>query len=138
LLKVFTDPQLFEQIIVNLLSNARYAVDKKEKEMPKIENQHPKYQKRVIISIFEESNRFIVLKVSDNGIGMTKDEKHSCMDPFFTTKNVGEGTGLGLSIVRNIVKEFSGTLIIESQQHFGTDVIISIPVHLNNGVTYES
>ena len=136
--EIFADPQLFEQVIVNLLSNARYAVDKKEESMKNSETQQSNYQKRVRITLFEESNHFIFLKVSDNGIGMTDQEKRACMDPFFTTKNVGEGTGLGLSIVRNIIKEFSGFLTIESQKNDGTDIIISIPVIINSGAKNES
>jgi light-regulated signal transduction histidine kinase (bacteriophytochrome) len=131
--EIFVNPQLFEQIIVNLLSNARYAVGKKEETLLCKNDNSSKYQKCVIISLFEESNRFIFLKVSDNGVGMTNQEMKSCMEPFFRTKNVGEGTGLGLSIVRNIVKEFSGNINIESQKNLGTDVIISIPVNLNSG-----
>jgi histidine kinase len=130
--EIFINPQLLEQIIVNLLSNARYAVDKKEENMQST-NDQSKYQKRVTISLFEDSNRFLVLKVSDNGIGMTDHEKRACMEPFFTTKKVGEVTGLGLSIVRNNVKEFSGVLNIESQKDDGTDVTLFIPMNLNTG-----
>jgi len=135
--EIFVNPQLFEQIMVNLLSNARYAVDKKEETLLCKNDNLSKYQKCVIISLFEESSRFISLKVSDNGVGMTNHEMKACMEPFFTTKNVGEGTGLGLSIVRNIVKEFSGYINIKSQKNLGTDIIISIPVNLKSGTKNE-
>jgi len=130
---IFSDPQLFEQVIVNLLSNARYAVDQKEHVLEKNHDTEP-YQKRVTISLYKESDEFIVLKVSDNGIGMSDSEKKSCMEPFFTTKNVGEGTGLGLSIVRNIVKECFGSIRIESKKNYGTDICIPIPLNQNSGV----
>ncbi|KPA18106.1 PAS/PAC sensor signal transduction histidine kinase [Candidatus Magnetomorum sp. HK-1] len=126
--EINVDPQLIEQIIVNLLSNARYAVDKKEKNMSDTQNLETRYEKIVNISLYEEANKFIILKVSDNGIGMTQHEKHLCMDPFYTTKTVGEGTGLGLSIVRNIVKEFFGAITIESEKNYGTDVLISFTI----------
>ncbi|MBF0452968.1 MAG: PAS domain S-box protein [Candidatus Magnetomorum sp.] len=132
--EMIVDPQLIEQIVVNLLSNARYAVDKKEKDMENAQHLETNYQKRVRIAIYEGPDETIVLKVSDNGTGMTPQEKHLSMDPFFTTKNVGEGTGLGLSIVRNIVKEFSGAVVIDSEKHHGTDVCIAFPVKQNTGV----
>ena len=119
--------QKFQQIIVNLLSNARYAVDKKEAK--KIH----KYAKHVSVRMYRKTESVtaperIILEVCDNGIGMTEEERERCMDPFFTTKPVGEGTGLGLSILYGIVKDFRGHVEIETEEGEGTVFRIIIPL----------
>ncbi len=117
--KVFVSFQRFEQIAVNLLSNARYAVDKRKKKSPET------YQKKIALRVFYDRDRkAVVFEVKDNGIGMNPEEQKRCLEPFFTTKEVGEGTGLGLSIVHGIVKEFKGGLEIESEKGLGTTVRI--------------
>lgn len=123
--KVFANSQRFEQIAVNFLSNARYAVDEQGKKSPR------DYQKKISLRLFFDRVReAVVFEVQDNGIGMTPEEKVHCLDPFFTTKEVGEGTGLGLSIVHGIVREFKGSLEIESEKGAGT----IIRVVLNTGL----
>ncbi len=120
--KVRINPQKLEQVIVNFMSNARYAVDKMA------ENAGPGYQRIVTIrSFFSESEDSVVIEVADNGIGMSPDEKEHCIEPFFTTKEVGEGTGLGLSIVHNIIREFQGQLMVDSAPGNGTEFRIAIP-----------
>jgi PAS domain S-box-containing protein len=122
--KVFVNSQRFEQIVVNFLSNARYAVDEQGKKSP------ADYQKKITLRLFYDRIReAVVFEVKDNGIGMTPEEKDHCLDPFFTTKEVGEGTGLGLSIVHGIVREFKGELEMESEKSAGTimRVVLSLP-----------
>ena len=68
------------------------------------------------------------LSVVDNGCGMEEDELARCMDPFFTTKDVGEGTGLGLSVAHNIVTNHGGKLEIRSQRGRGTTVTLTLPL----------
>jgi len=107
--EVRTDPQKFEQIVVNLLSNARYAVDKKDEISGK------EYQKRVAVRLgYDEGGDTVVFEIEDNGIGMTPEVLDRCMEPFYTTKDVGEGTGIGLSIVNGFVREFKMTIEPES------------------------
>ncbi len=121
--QVKADIQRFEQVVVNLLSNARYAVDKRK------EQESEDYQKKIEIRLLHDiTKNAVVLEVSDNGIGMSADEKERCLDPFFTTKDVGEGTGLGLSISHGIIREFKGHIGIESEKGVGTTVRVSIPV----------
>ncbi len=99
--QVKINPQKFEQIAVNFLSNARYAVEKKGEKADK------SYRKEVAVRLFQdEENGRIVFEVEDNGIGMSSEVRERCMEPFYTTKGVGEGTGLGLSIVHGIAREF--------------------------------
>ncbi|HXG60316.1 MAG TPA: ATP-binding protein [Planctomycetota bacterium] len=65
--------------------------------------------------------------ISDNGCGMTEEERARCMDPFFTTKDVGEGTGLGLAVARHIVDHHGGRIEIESAPGRGTAVTVVLP-----------
>ena len=121
--KVAVHPQQFEQIVVNLLSNARYAVNKKAEDNPE------DYEKLIeIIAESDAKNNNIIFKIIDNGIGMSPDEKERCLEPFFTKRQVGQGSGLGLSIVNSIVKDFDGELIVVSKEGDGTTMKISIPV----------
>ncbi|MDM8535278.1 ATP-binding protein [Desulfobacterales bacterium HSG17] len=120
--EVTADSQQFEQIMVNFLSNARYAVDKQGEQEKK------DYQKQIILRLFyDKSENAIILEIKDNGIGMTQEEKEQCVDPFFTTKEVNEGTGLGLSIVYGIIREFNGNLKITSEKGVGTIMQVIIP-----------
>ena len=117
--------QRFEQIVVNLLSNARYAVDKKQMNLQSID-----YKKHVSLCLYQlDNNKYIVFEVTDNGKGMTVIEKNRCFDPFYTTKEIGEGTGLGLSIVHNIIKEMNGSIDILSAVDEGTTIRIYIPIN---------
>ncbi|MCP4109334.1 MAG: GHKL domain-containing protein [Desulfobacteraceae bacterium] len=113
--KVRVNPQKFEQIVVNLLSNARYAVDKKREFWGK------EYHKEVIVHLEHDAEKnTVVFEVRDNGIGMEQDVMNRCIDPFFTTKEVGEGTGIGLSIVNGIVREYKMEMEIESTEEQGS------------------
>jgi len=113
--KVKADSQKFEQIVVNFLSNARYAVEKKA------ESTAEQYQKKVTVRLFYDAGRdVVVFEVEDNGIGMGQEALDRCMEPFYTTKGVGEGTGLGLSIVHGIVRELKMEMKVESIQGEGS------------------
>lgn len=112
--EVVADVQKFEQIIINFLSNAKYAVLEKKKSLPD-------YQPAVTIRLYHDpSNNQVIFEVEDNGLGMSKDELDRCFEPFFTTKEVGKGTGLGLSIVHGIAKEMNMELFISSTKGAGT------------------
>ncbi len=120
--KVSLDPQQFEQVVVNFITNARYAVDKKE------ELHFGDYTRRVVIRAYDDSElQQVVMEVSDNGLGMTAEEMERCFEPFFTRKEVGEGTGLGLSIVHGIVRGFKGNVQVESKVDSGTTFRVFIP-----------
>lgn len=121
--KTLIDPQHIEQIVVNLLSNSRYAVEK----MCEKNNNAYKMEIKIDLQYIKEKRQFL-LQVSDNGQGMTKKELDRCFDPFFTTKPVGEGTGLGLSIVHSMVQNFKGDITINSVPGKGTEVKLYLPV----------
>jgi len=68
------------------------------------------------------------VSVADNGCGMDEGELARCMDPFFTTKDVGEGTGLGLAVAHNIVTNHGGKIELRSERGRGTTVTLTLPV----------
>ncbi|HAH31447.1 MAG TPA: hypothetical protein DCL44_03930 [Elusimicrobia bacterium] len=103
-----------EQVYLNLISNARQAMEGKKDGLLKI-------------SASNEDGR-IVLRFEDNGCGIPPENLNKVFDPFFTTKAVGQGTGLGLSISYGIIQEHQGTLRVESQAGKGATFIISLPV----------
>jgi signal transduction histidine kinase len=115
--KVRTEPQKFQQIVVNLLANARYAVDNKYQP----ENINPDYEKAIQIKLFDDKVKDkVILEVIDNGKGMNREELDRCLDPFFTTKPPDKGTGLGLSIAYGIASEFGFKLEISSVEGQGS------------------
>jgi signal transduction histidine kinase len=119
--KVKIDPRKFEQIIVNLLLNARYAVDEKEKTTEE------QYRKKITVRLYNNTeNTKVILEVEDNGSGMDKVVQNRCMEPFYTTKKVGEGTGLGLSIVHAIINELNMSMEIESEKGLGSRFRVEI------------
>ncbi len=123
--KLRVDARRLEQVVVNLLSNAQYAVDKKG------ESEDQNYQKKIQLRLFKNSKaKSVLFEVQDNGIGMTKKNVERCMEPFFTTKDVGEGNGLGLSIVSKIIREFGGSIEINSALHFGTTFRITLKIEI--------
>ena len=110
----------FEQVILNLLANAKDAVNEKKNQQQDIEMQ-------VGIRSWHE-NQCIFVDVTDNGIGISKDDIHNIMLPFYTTKEEGKGTGLGLSICYQIIKEMKGTIEITSDSTLGTKFQVVLPL----------
>jgi PAS domain S-box-containing protein len=107
-----------EQAILNLLSNAKYAVDEKAAL-----TNDAKYQRTIDIKTYLE-NESIYLLVRDNGVGIAPQNRSRIFDPFFTTKPEGYGTGLGLSIVYGIIKEMHGEIWVESEADQFTEMQI--------------
>ena len=121
--QVVVVPQKFQQIVVNLLSNARHAVDKKSAGSDKA------YSKEVDARLYCNKNaRTMVLEIADNGIGMSQKVVEKCLNPFYTTKDVGEGTGLGLSIVIGLIEEFDFSLEIDSKENEGSLFRVVMPI----------
>ena len=114
-------PQDIGRVILNLLTNAFYAVNEKRKL--NIEG----YEATVAIHT-KKLNDKIEIKVSDNGKGIPQSITDKIFQPFFTTKPTGEGTGLGLSLSYDIItKEHGGTIKVESEEGKGTTFIIILP-----------
>jgi signal transduction histidine kinase len=70
----------------------------------------------------------VVLRVADDGAGMSEDVKNRVFEPFFTTKPAGKGTGQGLAIVQSIVAKHSGAIDLDSQLGKGTTFTIKLPL----------
>jgi two-component system, cell cycle sensor histidine kinase and response regulator CckA len=123
---VHADPVQMEQVIMNLVLNARDAmpfggalrigtacVEQKTSDIP---SRHDSC-----------TNRAIMLWVIDNGMGMDQEAQQRIFEPFFTTKEFGKGTGLGMSIVQGIIAQSGGSIEVHSQPGNGTTFRICLP-----------
>ena len=111
----------FEQVMLNLLINAKDALEEKKRKFGN------NFHKRIEILIQKTSNQ-IIIEVKDNGIGIPSENIDKILLPFYTSKPPGHGTGLGLSISYGIIKELSGELEIHSETLKGTTIRIIIPI----------
>src|SRR5258708_5543256 len=115
------DPGQIEQVIMNLAVNARDAMP--DGGRLRIETTEAVVEHRTDM----KSGRYVVLSISDTGIGMDELVRVHAFEPFFTTKETGKGTGLGLSTVYGIVKQSGGYIWIESERNVGTVFKIYLP-----------
>ncbi len=114
-------PQDIGRVILNLLTNAFYAVKEKKNERP--EN----YEPTVTVSTKKINNR-VEISIQDNGNGIPQKALDKIFQPFFTTKPTGQGTGLGLSLSYDIVtKGHNGELKVKTVEGEGTTFIINLP-----------
>ncbi len=114
-----------EQVFINLVMNARDAIEEKR------ESPHLKEQESVLtIRTYREEGKVVAI-VRDNGKGMPESVKEKIFEPFFTTKEVGKGTGLGLSISYGIIKDYEGSIEVESMAGSGTIFKIAFPALAN-------
>ena len=122
LLPISAEHNRLEQVFINLVSNAIDAIDEK--------STHPDYKggpKKLRIETFSENGQ-VVARVVDTGIGMSIETRNKIFEPFYTTKKVGKGTGLGTSISYGIIKDYQGTIQVESALGQGTTFTIRFPV----------
>jgi predicted ATPase/signal transduction histidine kinase/tRNA A-37 threonylcarbamoyl transferase component Bud32 len=115
------------QVFMNLLANAIDALEESNQGRTYLDIQKNPNIIRISTE-FQESRNVFIIRITDNGLGMTDDIKQKVFDNLFTTKPVGKGTGLGLSISRQIVVEkHGGQLSCESTLGKGTQFVIEIP-----------
>ena len=112
--KIQADPVQMSQVLVNLITNAFYALPDGGK---------------VTVGTQQRNNE-ISLTVKDNGVGMSASVKKKIFEPFFTTKPLGEGTGLGLSVVQGIVESHHGRITVRSTPGRGSRFEVLLPVKL--------
>jgi len=109
------NPNRLEQVVMNLVVNARQALDECGHEHKELWVQTGVRDKAVFI------------KVGDNATGISEDQKRKIFDPFFTTKEVGKGTGLGLNITQSIIKDFEGRIETFNNEKGGATFVVTIP-----------
>ncbi len=114
---VWLNPQLFEQVLLNIFINAMDAMDARQGQ-----------QKHILEITRDFKDTMIEVRIRDTGVGMSPQIAKRAFESFFTTKEIGKGTGLGLFISYNLVSEINGTIKLESEPDKGTTVIIRIPV----------
>jgi signal transduction histidine kinase len=131
--KINIIPQDIGRVILNLITNAFYAVDEKNKQraadlsaFSNLTGQKD-YEPIVSVSTKKIDNK-VLISVQDNGNGIPGHIKDKIFQPFFTTKPAGQGTGLGLSLSYDIVKAYGGELKLETNEGEGSEFIILLPV----------
>ncbi len=127
--KIAAHHQQIQQVFLNVISNARYALNQK----------YPGAHDNKILEIlgeeiFMDNFPFVKVTFCDRGIGIPAHILDRVTDPFFTTKPRNKGTGLGLSISSNIIKEHGGKIIINSIEGEFTKIMIALPVYNNSSV----
>lgn len=127
--QVLADASRLEQVFINMLINARDAIE--EKWAPGSAGhdaaERPTDPKRITLKTYSRDGS-VVAEIIDTGCGIPPGVRQKIFEPFFTTKRVGKGTGLGLSISYGIIKDCGGSITVESERGKGTRFIISLPV----------
>jgi signal transduction histidine kinase/predicted negative regulator of RcsB-dependent stress response len=118
-------PQDIGRCILNLITNAFYAITEKKKLAG------AGYEPTMTIST-KKLNDMVLIRVRDNGMGIPQKIRDKIFQPFFTTKPTGQGTGLGLSLSYDIVKAHGGELKVESMEGEWTEFIIQLPLTQTN------
>jgi C4-dicarboxylate-specific signal transduction histidine kinase len=114
-----------EQVILNLLVNAKDAVIEKK-------NKRDDYTEMIIGVESYMENTLLIVEITDNGIGISSDDIQHIILPFYTTKEEGKGTGLGLTICYQIIKEMGGTIEIQSDVVHGTIIKLLLEIQRKN------
>jgi histidine kinase len=118
--EVLADPGRMEQVFINLLINARDAIEAQWEQKPRTGG------KRIVLESKLEDGR-VVVRVHDNGTGIPNALAAKIFEPFFTTKDVGKGTGLGLSISYGFVQDCGGDISAVSNESGGATFILELP-----------
>ncbi len=120
--EIKVDPQEIQRVFMNIISNARYALNQKHPE--------PHEQKRLCIhgeKLTINESPYVRIAFQDQGVGIPTAIMDKIREPFFSTKPRGNGTGLGLTISDGIIRNHGGTLTIESVEGEFTDIVIDLP-----------
>ena len=114
------DPARLEQVFINLLLNARDAIEEKlSTALIKRDSE------KITLRTSSDGDK-VTVEVADTGSGIPKDKLDKIFEPFFTTKSIGKGTGLGLSISYGIIKDCGGSIQVKSDD--GARFIIEFPI----------
>jgi histidine kinase len=116
---ILADSNRLEQVFVNLLINARDAVEERAEKQKD-------FSKRIYVNTGAKEKK-VQIEIKDTGAGIPKNVYEKIFEPFFTTKEVGKGTGLGLSISYGIVQDYEGTIKVKTRENEGSSFIIEFP-----------
>jgi PAS domain S-box-containing protein len=120
--EIMGDSGRLEQVMINLLINARDAIEERWEKTPAMDA-----VKRIRLVSVRKVNH-VVVEVCDSGIGIPEPIREKIFEPFFTTKKVGQGTGLGLSISYGIIQECSGKIFARPNPEGGACFVIEFPI----------
>ena len=123
--RIHADPGRLEQVFINLLLNARDAIESRWGDQPPADGEHG--EKTICLWTGTEGQE-VVCRVCDTGTGIPENMAEKIFEPFFTTKEVGKGTGLGLSISYGIIKECGGSIAALPNDPCGTCFVVRFPV----------
>ncbi|MFW5711915.1 MAG: ATP-binding protein [bacterium] len=119
--RIEMDPSLLEQILMNLVLNSTDALPEGGKIVIRTEN-------RDVKAADKQPGHYLIIKVQDNGHGMSAETIDKALEPFFTTKSPHKGTGLGLPTAYSIIRQSAGYMEIYSTPQRGTRIDIYLPV----------
>jgi signal transduction histidine kinase len=115
-------PQDIGRVLLNLFTNAFYAVAEKKKS-------HPDNYEPVVSVVTKKENGKITIRVKDNGMGIPQKVLDKIFQPFFTTKPTGQGTGLGLSMSYDIIKAHGGEIKVDTKENEFTEFVLILPIN---------
>jgi len=124
---ILADRGQFEQVVLNLVSNGRDAINETGQVRISVRSL-PKAEAAALGSRLVDAQQAL-LEVTDTGRGMNAETKQRLFEPFFTTKSRGQGTGLGLATVHGIVAQSGGAIFVKSEVGGGSSFRIFIPLH---------
>jgi len=131
---VAVDPSRFDQVVLNLVANARDAMAKTEGGVLTVATRPVRVDDGLCAKLEcaapsgLQDGDYVVLTVGDTGCGMTEEVRSRLFDPFFTTKRAGRGTGIGLTTVNSIVEGCGGAIRVESEVGRGSSFQVFLPV----------
>jgi C4-dicarboxylate-specific signal transduction histidine kinase len=124
--KIIADGNRLEQVFIDLVINARDAMEEKKRV-----SVGPTIHNSLTVKSYQEADR-VVVSISDTGTGIPADIRERIFEPFFTTKETGSGTGLGLSISYGIVKDYHGTIEVTSEEGRGSTFKVAFPAFMDS------
>jgi len=123
---ILGDPTEIHEIIMNLCTNAYHAMEKSGGVLTiKLKQAHIHLEDEKRFNL--KKGNYCILSVRDTGLGISKNIMDQIFDPYFTTKKVGKGSGLGLAVIHGLVKEYKGTIMVDSEMGKGTTFNIYLP-----------
>ena len=125
--RAFVDPGQLENALINLALNARDAMPRGGKLAIETANRVLDADRVAVLPERAEPGEYVMIAVTDTGVGMDDETRLKAFDPFFTTKEIGKGTGLGLSQVYGFTRQSGGAVEIESAPGRGASIRIFLP-----------